>query len=73
MDNRPDHATLIFMAEDFERKAILTNAQTDTETGTEGLPPEEERERSLDALQVMHQRGLISDDEFEKRKSELNS
>tara|TARA_B100000745_G_C19924447_1_gene310929 strand:- start:84 stop:275 length:192 start_codon:yes stop_codon:yes gene_type:complete len=61
------------MDKDTQSKAKLTNAQTDTESGAEGLPPEEEMRRSLDALKVMHQRGLISDQEYETRKQDFIS
>ena len=53
------------------KKANLTTANTDTETGTEGLSAKEDREQSIRALKDMHKRGLIPDDVFEAKMSKL--
>ena len=48
-----------------------TTPQTDSESGAEGLDTPEERERALYALKSMYERGLISDDEYQRRKDEI--
>lgn len=53
------------------QKANLTTANTDTETGCEGLDAREDKEQSMRALKDMHKRGLIPDDVFEEKMSKL--
>ena len=52
-------------------KAELTTALTDTETGSEGLSKEEDRKKSIQALEAMHAQGLIPEDVFEKKMADL--
>ncbi len=47
--------------------ANLTDAGTDMESGDEGLSKEIDDEKSLQALKVMKDRGLISDAEYQAR------
>lgn len=52
-------------------KANLTTAHTDTETGNEGLSPEENRKKDLAALEIMYARGLVEEATYNARKKEL--
>lgn len=54
-------------------KPTLTSAQTDSETGHEGLDEKEDRARSLYALKEMYKRGLIPEAEYQKRLQGLES
>lgn len=52
-------------------KTRISSPRTDTETGQEHLPPEEDREKSLQALEMMYKRGLINEQEFKQRHAEI--
>jgi hypothetical protein len=46
-----------------------TNAQTDAESGNDGAGAEQ----ALFALDAMHRRGLIPDDEYKSRRAEIEA
>ncbi len=52
-------------------KANLTTANTDTETGCEGLDKQEDKEQSIRALKDMYKSGLIPDDVFKEKMAKL--
>jgi hypothetical protein len=53
-------------------QTTLTNAQTDSESGSENLDKDADRAQALQALEAMFERGLIEKSEYETRKSEIN-
>ena len=55
------------------KKINLTSAGTDTESGHEGLSSEDDKEKSLAALKIMYERGLIHEGEYKKRIEALNA
>lgn len=48
-----------------------TSAMTDTEAGNEHLDPDEDRKKSIEALETMYARGLVGEGEYKKRLEEL--
>ncbi len=48
-------------------KPSLTNAETDTESGQEGVSVSEDKRKHNDALQKMLEMGLISEDDYKKK------
>lgn len=48
-------------------------AATDAESGSEGLTAADDRAKSLYALKVMHERGLLPKAEYEARVAALNT
>lgn len=56
---------------DKKGKAIITNASTDTESGTEGLSYEQSIEKDIKTLRIMYEKGLVTEKEYRKRLEEL--
>lgn len=54
-------------------KVKLTDSGTDTETGNEGLPKEQDAQKSLKALEEMYARGLIPEEVYEQRLKALKA
>ncbi|HYC02011.1 MAG TPA: hypothetical protein VED40_01885 [Azospirillaceae bacterium] len=54
-------------------RPAAAGASADAESGTEGLGASDDRSRSLYALKVMFERGLIPREEYEKRRAVLES
>jgi hypothetical protein len=53
-------------------RPTLTNAQTDSESGSENLDKDADRAQALQALEAMFKRNLIEKSEYEARKTEIN-
>ncbi len=50
-----------------KNKPVLTTAQTDSESGTEGLEPPENKARHEAALKALLDKGLISKEEYQQK------
>lgn len=49
----------------------FTTAETDTETGNQNLPDKQDHKKSIQAITVMYEKGLMNKDEYESRLREL--
>lgn len=56
-----------------DSKVGLTNAQTDTESGIQGLDDQEETKKALTSLKIMYSRGLLTEKEYQHRLKELKN
>lgn len=52
---------------DNPQKPSLTNAQTDSETGNEGLSKAQERDKHNKAMKALLDKNLITEEEYRKR------
>lgn len=53
-----------------KQRPAVAGADADAESGTEGI---EDTDKALYALRVMHERGLIPADEYERRRTALEN
>jgi len=51
---------------DDQDKPTLTSAQTDAETGDEGLDADQNHAKHRQAIQVMFDKGLISEEDYKR-------
>ena len=79
-DKTPDNKNLVAQTPEAQHEKKVkrsdaafdfTTAETDTETGNQNLPDKQDHKKSIQAITVMYEKGLMKKDEYESRLRDL--